>query len=65
MSAWTLSSAYPASIVFVTAPAAGATIAADFTALWLCRFADDGLDFEEFMTMLFKLGMVRLTAVRP
>jgi hypothetical protein len=64
-SGWTLSNAYPAAIVFVTAPAAGATIAADFTALWLCRFADDDLDFEEFMTMLFKLGMVRLTAVRP
>jgi hypothetical protein len=63
--AWTLSSAYPASIVFGSAPPSGATVAADFNALWLCRFADDGLDFEEFMTMLFKLGMVRLTAVRP
>ena len=64
-SAWALSNTYPASIVFVSAPAPGATIAADFSALWLCRFADDGLDFEEFMTMLFTLGMVRLTAVRP
>ena len=64
-SAWTVSDVYPASIVFVAAPAPGAMIAADFTALWLCRFAEDGLDFEEFMTMLFKLGMVRLTAVRP
>ena len=64
-SAWALSSAYPASIVFLSAPAAGATISADFTALWLCRFADDGLDFEEFMTMLYTLRMVRLSAVRP
>jgi hypothetical protein len=62
---WTLSGVYPATIAFASAPFAGAIVAADFGALWLCRFADDALDFEEFMAMLFNLGLVRLKAVRP
>jgi hypothetical protein len=33
--------------------------------MWLCRFADDGLDLEEFMAMLFALRTVRLRAARP
>ncbi|RBP03800.1 uncharacterized protein DUF2460 [Roseiarcus fermentans] len=31
---------------------------------YLCRFADDVQDFEEFMTMLFKLGTCKLQGVR-
>ena len=62
---WSFSSAYPPTVTFVSAPPAGAVVSADFGALWLCRFADDALDFEEFMTMLFELRTLRLTAVRP
>ncbi len=61
---WSVSAAYPTAIVFAAPPAAGAAVAADFSALWLCRFADDRLDFEEFMTMLFRLRTLRLQAVR-
>lgn len=62
---WSVSSGYAPTIVFTTAPAAGAVVSADFGALWLCRFAEDALDFEEFMAMLFTLGVVKLTTVRP
>ena len=62
---WVLASGYPPALVFLDPPAKGASVSADFTALWLCRFADDGLDLEELMAMFFKLGVVRLTAVRP
>ena len=44
---------------------AGAAITADFGILWLCRFAEDVQDFEEFMTMLWTLQTVRLMTVRP
>ena len=64
-SSWALSNAYPPALVFAAPPAAGALVSADFTAVWLCRFAADGLDLEEFMSMLYRLRIVRLTAVRP
>jgi uncharacterized protein (TIGR02217 family) len=56
---------YGPAIAFATAPVAGVAISADFDLLWLCRFADDVLDFEEFMAMLFTLGVVKLQTVRP
>jgi uncharacterized protein (TIGR02217 family) len=62
---WTLTNAYPASIAFALPPALGAIVAADFSALWLCRFADDRLELEEFMTTLFALRTLNLQAVRP
>jgi hypothetical protein len=31
----------------------------------VCRFADDVLDFEEFMTMLFELQIVNLQTTKP
>jgi hypothetical protein len=62
--AWTLSSDSPPTLILTTPPPVGAIVAADFIALWLCRFADDGLDLEEFMAMLYTLGVVRLKAVR-
>ena len=43
----------------------GAAVTADFGILWLCRFAEDVQDFEEFMTMLWTLRTVRLITVRP
>jgi uncharacterized protein (TIGR02217 family) len=63
-SQWTAVVGYPPAVAFTSPPVDGAIITADFSALWLCRFADDALDFEEFMAMLFTLGAVRLQAVR-
>ncbi len=63
-STWSLSTGIPPAIVFAAAPAAGVLVSADFGVLWLCRFADDALDLEEFMAMLFTLGVVKITTVR-
>jgi hypothetical protein len=62
---WSVSSGYLPAITFTTAPSSGAGITADFGILWLCRFAEDVQDFEEFMTMLWALRTVRLVTVRP
>jgi hypothetical protein len=64
-SRWSVSSGYLPAILFAAAPASGIAIAADFGLLWLCRFADDVQDFEEFMAQLFELRTLRLTTVRP
>jgi hypothetical protein len=62
---WSATPGYGPAVAFATAPAAGVVVSADFGALWLCRFAEDALDFEEFMAMLFALNTVKLTTVRP
>ena len=36
----------------------------DGAALWLCRFADDALDFEQFAYNLFRLKSVKLVTVK-
>jgi uncharacterized protein (TIGR02217 family) len=64
-SAYSVSSGYAPVVTFATAPAMGIPITADFGVLWLCRFADDVLDFEEFMSMLFELQVVKLQTVKP
>ena len=64
-SAWSCPGGYAPAIVLVSAPAAGALVSADFGVLWLCRFADDALDLEEFMATLFALGTVKLQTARP
>jgi len=64
-SAWSCSGGYAPAIVLANAPAAGALVSADFGVLWLCRFADDVVDLEEFMAMLFALGTVKLQTTRP
>jgi uncharacterized protein (TIGR02217 family) len=63
-SLYAVSSGYLPAITFTTPPASGATIFADFGLLWLCRFAEDIVDFEEFMATLFTLGVVKLQTVR-
>ncbi len=60
-----MSAGFAPAIVFATAPAAGVPVTADFGVLWLCRFADDVQDLEEFMAMLFVLKTLKLTTVRP
>ncbi|HZZ63833.1 MAG TPA: glycoside hydrolase TIM-barrel-like domain-containing protein [Roseiarcus sp.] len=62
---WTVSSGYAPAITFATAPATGIPITADFGALWLCRFAEDVQDLEEFMAQLWTLKTLNLQTVRP
>ena len=62
---WSVSSGYAPVITIATPPGAGVAVSADFGVLWLCRFAEDALDFEEFMAMLFELQVVKLMTVRP
>ena len=64
-SGWSVSSGYLPAITFASPPGAGVAITADFGILWLCRFAEDVQDFEEFMTMLWALRTLRLMTVRP
>jgi len=64
-SAWSLIGGNAPAIALANAPAVGALVSADFGVLWLCRFADDVVDLEAFMAMLFALGTVKLQTVRP
>ena len=62
---WSVTLGYAPSIVFAAAPAAGVGVSADFQALWLCRFAEDVADLENFMALLWKFGTCKLQATRP
>jgi uncharacterized protein (TIGR02217 family) len=62
---YSVTEGFAPTIIFANPPASGATITADFSLLWLCRFSEDVLDFEEFMAMLFELGVVKLQTVSP
>jgi hypothetical protein len=64
-SGWTVTGSYSPSIVFAVAPGANVIVSADFGCLWLCRFAEDAADLENFMTMLWEFGSVKLQMVRP
>ena len=64
-SEWTVSAGYAPAVIFATAPGGAVSVTADFGVLWLCRFADDVQDLEEFMTQLWMLRTLRLTTVRP
>jgi hypothetical protein len=57
--------AYAPAIVFTTAPAADVTISADFGALFLCRFAENLADLENFMALLWTFQTVKLKTMRP
>jgi hypothetical protein len=63
--AWSCSGGYAPAIALASPPATGALVSADFGVLWLCRFADDGLDFEEFMATLWTFKTVKLRTVKP
>jgi hypothetical protein len=65
LAVYSVSEGYAPAIVFTSPPPSGTTITADFSVLWLCRFSEDLVDFEEFMTMLFDLRTVTLQTVRP
>ena len=56
--------AAPNTLTFTTAPASGTAVSADFSYAFNCRFLDDQMDFEEFMSMLYALQSLKLRAVR-
>ena len=64
-SGWSVGPDYAPAVTFATAPGGGVSVTADFGVLWLCRFADDVQDLEEFMAQLWMLKTLRLTTVRP
>jgi hypothetical protein len=55
---------YLPSVAFGAAPGAGVALTIDFGLLWLCRFAEDILDLEQFLAMLWTLRTVKLRTVR-
>jgi hypothetical protein len=61
-SGWSLVA--PNSLVFATAPANGALIAASFSYAFQCRFDDDAQDFEQFMQNLWTLQSLKFRSVR-
>ena len=62
---WSVSGGYAPSITFATPPGADVTVSADFGVLWLCRFAEDIADFENFSALLWRWGTVKLQTTRP
>lgn len=57
--------ASPNTLTFNTAPASGSQITASFKYYFVCRFAADTEDFEEFMTNLWTLHECKLVSVLP
>jgi len=51
-------------VTFSVAPAIGVVITAAFHWYFLCRFEDDDLDVEEFMTNLYTLQSLQLKSMR-
>lgn len=51
-------------IRFNSAPGAGVVITADFSYYWPCRFVDDHIDFEKFMTQLYSAGSVKFCSLK-
>lgn len=56
--------ATPNLLVFTSPPGAGVQITADFSYAFVCRFLDDQLDFEEFMSNLWKLDSMKFRSVK-
>jgi hypothetical protein len=52
-------------IKFRDTPPAGKTLTVDMSFFYVCRFADDTIDVEEFMNRLYSLASVKLIAPRP
>lgn len=62
------SSAYslatPNTLTFTTAPGSGVIVSADFSFAFNCRFLDDQMDFQEFITSLWRLASVKFRSVK-
>jgi uncharacterized protein (TIGR02217 family) len=54
----------PNTLTFTAAPGAGVAITADFSYAFNCRFLDDQMDFEEFMSNLWKLDSMKFRSVK-
>jgi uncharacterized protein (TIGR02217 family) len=59
---WTVNT--PNTLTFTNPPAAGVTITADFAFAYLCRFAEDQQDYEEFMSLLHLCKTITFQSVR-
>ena len=55
----------PNTLTFTGAPGGGVTVSADFSYAFNCRFLDDQMDFEEFMSNLWRLGSMKFRSVKP
>jgi hypothetical protein len=55
----------PNTLTFTVAPASGVIVSADFAYAFNCRFLDDQMDFEEFMSSLWKLDSMKFRSVKP
>ena len=56
--------ATPNTLNFTSAPGSGVTISADFSYAFNCRFLDDQMDFEEFMSNLWKLDSMKFRSLK-
>ncbi|HEY3919457.1 MAG TPA: DUF2460 domain-containing protein [Stellaceae bacterium] len=54
----------PGTLVFSAAPADGATISADISFSFPCRFAADQMDFEKFMASLYSAKKVTFVSLK-
>jgi hypothetical protein len=64
-SASSYSLAVPNTLTFSSAPGSGVTVSADFAYAFNCRFLDDKMDFEEFMSNLWRLDSMKFRSVKP
>lgn len=60
----TFSLATPNTMNLTSAPPLGQTIGADFSFSFQCRFQDDSMDFEEFMSNLWQLQSMKFISVK-
>ena len=60
---WTLEA--PNRLSFVTPPAAGVAVSADFAFAYECRFCDDQAEFENFMAGLWRAQSIKFQSVKP
>jgi uncharacterized protein (TIGR02217 family) len=54
----------PNTLIFTTPPGAGVVVSADFSFAFQCRFIDDQMEFEEFMSNLWKLESMKFRSVK-
>jgi uncharacterized protein (TIGR02217 family) len=54
----------PNTLTLTTPPGAGVVVTADFSFAFQCRFLDDQMEFEEFMSNLWKLGSLKFRSVK-
>ncbi len=54
----------PNTLTFVTPPASGAAIAGTFAYAFLCRFDDDAVEFEQFMSQAWNARSIKFKSLR-